>query len=121
MATLQVRNGSYRLLFQYALAQHSFTIGEVSSREAEQWKVRAEQLLMRIDQGLLAVPPGVKPADFIKHDGKAPPDPGLIKSHLTTFTQLRDAYLQTFSNGAIEASTLDTARKHLMRIEETLG
>ncbi len=68
MATLQTRNGSHRLLFQYAGTQMTFTIGRVSDAEARQWKAKAEHLLMRVEQGLLEVPPGVSLSDFIKHD-----------------------------------------------------
>ena len=121
MATIQTRNGSHRILFQYAGRQLTFTIGKVTDTEADQWKARTEQLLMRLDQGLMEIPPGVSVPDFLKHDGKPPVDPALTRAKLTTFAQLRDAYLETFRGGAVKASTLDTYKKQLLRLEETLG
>jgi hypothetical protein len=75
MAALQFRNGVYRLLFQYEGKQHTFSIGKIPLDEAKQWKARAENLIMRIRQGMLDVPRGVSIADFILHDGKPPVDP----------------------------------------------
>lgn len=42
MATLQVRNGSYRILFCHGDRRHSFTIGKVDPREAELAAAAAE-------------------------------------------------------------------------------
>lgn len=121
MASLQERNGSWRIIFQHNHKQHAVTIGEVSETEASQWKSRAENLLMRLKQNLLEIPRGCSVADFILHDGKPPLDPELARHKDTTLHQLRDAYINTFSNGAIEKNTLYTAGIHLDHIEATLG
>ena len=55
MATLQLRNGSYRLLFCYRDRRHSFTLGRVDRREAELAAANVERVLLRIEQGLLSV------------------------------------------------------------------
>ena len=121
MATLQPRNGSYRLLFQYEGEQQTLTIGTVTLAEARLWKARAEHLLMRIKQRMLEVPIGCTINDFILHEGKPPVSPELAKAKNTTFDQLREAYIKVFSNGAIETNTLATATIHLAHLEETLG
>lgn len=121
MAALQHRNGTWRLLFQYSRKQHTVTIGEISENEARQWKAKAEHLLMRLNQNMIDMPRGVSIADFILHDGKPPTDPELARHRDTTLHQLREAYLQTFANGAVESNTLYTAGIHLDHIEETLG
>ena len=54
-------------------------------------------------------------------DGKPPLDPEQTEYKHTTLTDLRDAYVTTFSNGAIEANTLYTVKIQMARIEETLG
>ena len=121
MATLQLRSDSYRLIFQYLGQQQSCTLGNISEIEACQCKSRCEQLLMRVKQGLLEVPPGVTIADFILFDGKPPVDPALAVRKQTTLQELRKAYLDTHKNGAIEKNTLVTNRLHLAHIERTLG
>jgi hypothetical protein len=118
MAALQHRNGTWRLLFQYNHKQHSVTVGEVSDTEARQWKAKAEHLLMRLNQNMIEMPRGVSIADFILHDGKPPVDPELARHKDTTLHQLREAYLKTFSNGAIETNTLYTAGIHLTQQPE---
>lgn len=121
MASLQERNGSWRIIFQYNQKQHAVTIGQVSQTEAAQWKSRAENLLMRLGQNLLEIPRGCGVTDFILHDGKPPVDPELVRHKETTLHQLRGAYIGTFSNGAIEKNTLYTAGIHLGHIETTFG
>jgi hypothetical protein len=121
MATLQTRNGSFRLLFQFEGKQHPLTIGTVNLTEARQWKARAENLLMRVKQRMLEVPVGCTIQDFILHDGRPPAAANLTKVRNTTLEQLREAYEKVFSGGAIEANTLATAKIHLGHIETTLG
>jgi integrase len=121
MAAVQLRGDSYRLIFQYLGKQHSCTLGEISQTEAHQCKTRCEQLLMRVEQGLLEIPAGVAVADFILFDGKPPVDPAFATRKQTTLHELRKAYLKTYENGAIESNTLATARIHLTHIERTLG
>ena len=60
MASLQFRNGVYRLLFWHNDKQHTLSIGDVSLTEARQWKFRTENLLMRVKQRLLEVPASVR-------------------------------------------------------------
>ncbi len=121
MATLQLRSDSYRLIFQYLGQQHSCTLGSISETEAHQCKTRCEQLLMRVKQGLLEVPPGVTIADFILFDGRPSVDPAHAVHKQTTLQELRKGYLETYGNGAIEKNTLATAGIHLDHIEKTLG
>jgi hypothetical protein len=76
MATLQLSNGSYRVLFCYGDRRHSFTLGKVDRREAEFAAANVERILLRIDQGLLAVPPHDDIVGFIRRDGRpGPADP----------------------------------------------
>lgn len=102
MATLQRRNGSYRLIFQFEGKQQTLTVVEVTLIEARQWKAKAENLLMRVRQRMLEVPAGCSIKDFILHEGKPPVLPYLTKARNSTLDQLREAYVKAFSNGAIE-------------------
>src|SRR6185437_10859145 len=121
MASIQKKADAWYCQFTYGGKRHTITIGEVTDTEARQWKSRTEALLMRLKQNLLQVPRGVSVADFIQHDGKPLVDPDLAEHRETTLHELREAYLRTFSNGAIETNTLYTAGIHLDHVEETLG
>jgi integrase len=122
MATLQLRNGSYRILFCYRDRRHSFTLGRVDRREAELAASNVERLLLRIDQGLLSVPLHDDIVGFLRRDGqpaladRPPPTAPAI-----ALGELRERYLETHGNGAIEPSTLKTARTHLGHVVVTLG
>lgn len=121
MAMLQSRNGSHRVRFRFQGKQQAITIGAVSLTEARQWKAKVENLLMRVKQRMLEVPPGCPIEEFLLHDGRPPAVANLTKVRNTTLGELRQAYEKVFSNGAIEANTLATAKIHLTHIEATLG
>lgn len=121
MASLQTRNGSHRLLFQFADKQHTFTIGKVSPAEAAQWKAKAEHLLMRLEQRLLTLPPGVDIVTFVRCDEKPPAAAQSVTDRHATLHDLREAYLKTHAHGAVEASTLRVAGVHLNHLERTFG
>jgi integrase len=120
MAALQLRAGSWRVLFRYNRQQYSFPVGEVSEIEAHQWKAKVEFILMRIKQHLLDVPRGMDIVAFIRHDGKPPPEQTAAPKE-TSFAEFRDSYLRTFGNGAVEKNTLYTAQIHLNHFAKTLG
>jgi integrase len=124
MATLQERNGSYRVLFLHRGKRHTFTLGRVSREEAEAKTAQVEYLLMRLKQGLLAVPDGIDVATFVLLDGKPPaggaagnagPEEGV------SLGLLRDRYLRTHGNGTLEDTTLETARLHFKHLVASLG
>jgi integrase len=121
MASLQERNGAFRIQFFQDGKLRSFSLGKVRQSEATHRKARTEELLSLLKRNLLQVPPGVSLADFLAHDGKPPVDPALSIRKETTLGQLTADYIATYSNGAIEANTLATAKIHLAHIEETLG
>jgi hypothetical protein len=57
MASLQERNGSYRVIFRHQGRQYFVTIGVVSPQEAEAKSAQVSYLVMRIKQGLIELPP----------------------------------------------------------------
>ena len=72
MASLQERNGSYRILFTHHGKLHTFTIGKVEATEAENKTRQVEYLLMRLKQRLIVLPDGTDIVSFVEHDGKPP-------------------------------------------------
>ncbi len=122
MASLQKKGGSWYCQFKYQQKRHTVTIGKVEETEAKVTAARIDYLLMRIRQRLLEVPAGVDIGAFIEHDGKPPAVQLEVPVRVvTTYSELRDAYLQTFSHGAIESNTLYTSKIHLEHLAQTLG
>jgi hypothetical protein len=121
MATLQVRNGSYRVLFRHRGKRYSFTVGAVAEREAELAATAAERVLLRVKQNLLTVPPGVGIVDFVNCDGRPPRPDEPAAQPVVTFRTLKDKYLETYRNGAMEANSLATVEMHLNHVEKVLG
>ncbi|HXG09284.1 MAG TPA: hypothetical protein VNK04_05800 [Gemmataceae bacterium] len=72
MASLQERNGSFRVLFCHHGKLHTFTIGKVEKGEAEAKAAQVDYLLMRLKQRLIALPEGVDIVTFLEHDGHPP-------------------------------------------------
>src|SRR5580692_471595 len=124
MASLQERNGSYRILFSYHGKLHAFTIGKVKPNEAENKARQVDYLLMRLKQRLIVLPDGTDIVTFVEHDGK-PPDAGPTlpdtPRHAVTLGHLKERYLITHGNGTIEANSLDTCKLHLRHFCRILG
>ena len=124
MATLQVRNNSYRILFMHLGRRYTFTLGEVAQDEAEAKSAQVDYLLMRLKQRLLTVPDGTDIVTFIQHDGKPPQAANgmpINSRSSVTVLQLKERYLATHSNGTIEANSLDTCKLHLNHSCRFLG
>jgi integrase len=120
-AALQFRNGTWRVLFRYKQRQYSYPVGKVDETDAQVALTKVRHVLGRLKAHLLDLPAGMDILTFIQHDGR-PPDTRRTKSRPeTTFAELQSAFLKTISNGAIEGSTLYTAKIHLTHLEETLG
>src|SRR5687768_13694163 len=123
MASLQQRNDSYRVIFRFRGKQHFVAIGKVSEAEAKAKVAQVGFLLLRLEQRLIELPPGVDVVDFVKFDGKAPSSGGTDAAPVAknaTLATLRDRYLATHS-GAHEKTTLKTAGTHFRHLIATLG
>jgi hypothetical protein len=64
MASLQQRNGSFRVIFRHRGKQHFVPIGKVSAEEAGAKAAQVEYLLLRLGQRLIDLPPGVDIAEL---------------------------------------------------------
>ncbi len=122
MASLQNRNGSWRVLFRYKAQWHAFTIGEVSAADAAVHKASAEELLRLLKRNLLDLPSGCAIEDFLFHRGKPPDhvaDSAGEKKELT-LADLRDAYFAS-QEKKLEQTTLDGIRLHFDHLTRILG
>ncbi len=125
MASLQERNGSFRILFFHLGKLHAFTVGKVNEDEARQKAAQVDYLLMRLKQRLLTVPDGIDIVTFVEHDGKPPvaanDNVAFNPRQATSVSGLKERYLSTFGNGTIEANSLDTCKLHLSHFCRVLG
>jgi len=119
MATIQERKGSYRVLFRHHGKQHTFTLGRVSEAEAKAKADQVEYLLMRLAQGLLALPAGADIVTFVRCDGSIPVSATATRD-APTLGSLRDRYLETHED-SLEAHTLRGIRRHFRHLARLLG
>jgi integrase len=121
MASLQLRSGSWRVIFRFRGLQHFVTIGEAEETEAQGVKARYEYLLRLLKQRLLTLPAGMDIVTFLGHDGKPPDTNSESRSPEITFARFRDGYVKTIANGAVENNSLYTSKIHLAHLADTLG
>src|SRR5262245_29176693 len=102
MASLLRKGDSYYCQFYYLGRRFTVTVGEVGKDEAEDFAGSVGQLLRRIKQNLIHVPPGVSITDFVVAGGQvtpveeaaAPPEPA-------SFADVKKQYLDTHGIGAM--------------------
>lgn len=121
MASLQERDGRWQCQFLYRGKRRTFALGRVTEAEAKAKADQVEYLLMRLDQGLIALPPGADIVTFVRHDGTIPASGGQTKQDSPTLAVLRDRYLETHGNGTLEANTLRGIRRHFKHLARELG
>jgi integrase len=124
MASLQLRGSSYRFIFRYHGKQHFVQLGPVAQEEAEAKAAQVDYLLLRLKQGLIALPAGVDIVTFLQRDGK-PPEPGERQQELPiagplTLEELRDQYFKAHGR-SLEPRTIDTGQMHFRHLVATLG
>jgi len=112
LASIQNRNGSYKLPFCYLGRRHYLTLGKVTEMEAEAKSAQVDEHLLRIRQKLVRVPPGVAIEEFVLHDGQVARPEEAVAAPLP-FARFRQLYRDTHRNGAMEADSLDTVEIHL--------
>jgi integrase len=120
VAALQLRAGSWRILFRYNKVQYAFTIGEVPEVEAVAVKGKVEYLLMRLKQHLLDLPAGCDIVTFLQYDGKPPSEPLPPPPEQMTLGQLRDQYL-TLHTEVLDPRTVADMRGHWKHLARLLG
>lgn len=120
MASLQERNGSFRVMFRFQGKLRTFTVGLVPAKEAEAKAGQVDLLLMRLKQGLIQLPAGVTIEDFLQSEGQVK-KPDEVRAATITFAAFKERYLETHSNGVMEANSLQTVTMHLGHFERVLG
>lgn len=122
MASIECRNGSWRVIFYYKREKRAFAIGEVSPTDASVYKASTEELLRLLKRNLVSIPAGCSIEDFMFHRGKPPEHlgaPSNGKNELT-LADLREAYLHS-QEKKLEQTTLDGIRLHFDHLTRILG
>ena len=119
MATVERRNGRFRLIFYLTGKRYSASLRTADPREADAIAGSAERTLMLLQQGVLTVPEGADLAPFVLSGGKLAERPKPPPAH--SLGELCDRYLRAHELGAMEENSLDTVRMHLRHFAKTLG
>jgi hypothetical protein len=101
MASLQERNGSFRVLFCWHGKLESFTLGKVERSEADAKAAQVDYFLMRLKQRLITLPEDADIVSFVQHDGKPLDQPTLPEAprKAVNLGHLKDRYLAMLANG----------------------
>lgn len=124
MASLQKKGGSYYCQFCHHGKRFTFTVGAISEAEAHAKAAQVDYILLRLKQRLIELPAGVDIVTFLQFDGKPPETAPTIPTsprQTVTLAYLKDRYLATHGNGAMEANSLGTVAIHLNHIARSLG
>lgn len=120
MASLELRNSTYRVVFMYGGRKHGFSLDTGDKQTADALCGGVEKTLMLMGQRILRVPEGADLISFIRSGGKVE-EPQSAALPAVTFAMFRDRYLETHQSGVMEANSLATVRMHLNHIEDTFG
>jgi hypothetical protein len=138
MATLEQRGNRFRVIFRYGKKRYAAALDADDRETAESLLAEVGVVLRKEKKGLLDLPAGADVARFVLSGGQVtvrantPPaptaasaGPGLATGPEPTGTltlgPLRDRYVRTLGNGAVEANTLRTIRIHFGHWVATLG
>ena len=117
MASIENRNGSWRVIFRYNGNKRHFTIGEVSASDASTFKASTEELLRLLTRNLVSIPMGCSVEDFMFYRGNPP---ARKAAHELTLAELREAYF-TSQEKKLEHNTIEGIRLHFNHLERILG
>lgn len=121
MASIQQRGEWFHLYFRYAGKQYTHALKTKDRREAEAHRGTVDRLLIRIRNN--EIPPPPLDADlpaFLLSAGQAATTATAIAPALT-LNELRDKYVQTHGNGALEPKTLVMTGIHFRHITRHFG
>jgi integrase len=121
MASLELRNKGYRLVFRWRGRKLSYSLKTENPRTAEAFKGAAELQLTRLEQGLAELPHGVDIIDYLKSQGKASKATTSRRRELQTFDSVRERFERSREGNVLEPRTIKTTKMHLRHLRRTLG
>jgi hypothetical protein len=124
MASLEKRNGRFRVVFCYGGKKFTQSLNTSNERTATLAVARLEDNLSRVELGYLPVPDGVDLATFLLTDGRLPQRPAAMHAEIKqqgTLGELLDKFLASFPPGVLEPSTEHCLRIHAGHFKRVLG
>lgn len=116
MASLERRNGWFRITFRFGGRKFNRTLKTVSETEALGRLQRLEENARLVESGRLSIPPGADVACFLLSDGKLHERPRVASPVL--LDELFGEYFQSLPTGSLEPTTINLIqihRRHLAR------
>lgn len=115
-------SGHFKICFRWGGRKLKTTLKTTSRKDAEATLLRFEENISLLERGRLELPADADLATFLLSDGKLTRNPKDIPApQAITLVELRDRYVQTHSNGAMEQNSLDTVKMHLRHFIASLG
>jgi integrase len=115
-------SGHFKICFRWAGRKLKKTVKTTNPKDAETALARFKENLHLLERGRLELPPGADIGTFLLSDGKLNGQPAATTpAHIPTLGELRDAYVEVHSNGAMEENSLATVCMHLRHVIATLG
>lgn len=120
MASLENRNGSWRVIFYYKNVKRAFPIGEATATDALVYKASTEELLRLLKRNLVNIPRGCSIEDFMLHRGNPPEYVTSVPKKELALAELREAYFKS-QEKKLEQTTLEGIRLHFDHLTRILG
>lgn len=119
MASLEQRNGWYRIIFRFGGEKFHGSLKTKDVGEAETITDNVEKRLKLLEEGLISVPEEADFVTWIISDGRQAGKPRAKKS--PTLKQVFSEYEESLPAGAIESNSLKTTRTHMKHFGDILG
>jgi integrase len=115
-------SGHFKICFRWGGRKFKKTVKSTSRDDAECALARFKENLHLLERGRLELPQGGDIGTFLLSDGKLNGQPAaVLQPHILTLGEMRDAYVEVHSNGAMEENSLATVCTHLRHVIATLG
>jgi len=119
MASLEQRNGRFRVVFRYAGQKYGRSLKTDSEKAAKASLARLEDNLRRLELGTLTVPQHADLPAFLLSDGRRNGKPKTPKTRL--LSQLLDAFLDQIPANSIEQSSKQLMEIHVRHLKRVFG
>ena len=119
MASLENRNGSFRVVFRYAGQKFGHSLRTKNEETANGSLARLVDNLRRVELGTLQIPEDADIAAFLLSDGgriSKPKSPTIRNLH-----QLCERYFQNIGEDSLEKSTISGMKTHASHLKRILG
>ena len=119
MATLEQRNGGYRVVFRFGGKRFSRSVKTRNEKQANASLARLEDNLSLVERGTLAIPDGADVATFLLSDGRIAAKPKPVTA--LTLDKLFDEYFKSIPPDGLEQSTIAGMQIHARHLKRLLG